>query len=87
MLKTVQKNLTGPTLGLYKATFDITVARVCPSNTHVPSSARTTQEQDFVFLYLPRTLGLPLGFPGTEEVVHTHIHISVDHCRKDLACF
>lgn len=77
---------------LYKAMalFDITVARACPSNTCVPSSVRTTQDQDFMFLHLPLTLGQSLGFIGTEEVIHTHKHFNQprnNHCRKDLACF
>lgn len=64
-------------LSLYKAraVFDITVARVCPSNTRVLISVKIIRDQDFVFLYLPLTLGLPLGFPSAEEVtIHTHTH-------------
>ena len=98
---------TAPTLGafptLYQdmATFDVTSTRRSPSNTCAPSTARSMQEQDFVFLYLPLTSGMPLGFPGIEEVVagihlsvytytHTYTQFSLlrnNHCRTGLVCF
>lgn len=57
------------------AVFDVTSARRSPSDTLAPSSARSTQDQDFAFRYMPLTLGLPLGFPGIEEVLMTDIYI------------
>lgn len=71
-----EKSHKSNTQSLYKtmAMFDITVARICPSNTHILSLVRITRDQDFVFLYLLLTLGLLLGFPGTEEVIHTQTH-------------
>lgn len=53
---------------------DVTSARHNPSNTLAPSSARSTQDQNFAFRYMPLILGLPLGFPGIEEVVLTDIY-------------
>lgn len=92
----LQLPMLGAFPGLHQAMamFDGTSTRRSPSKTRAPSSARSTQDQDFGFLYTPLTLGLPLGFPGIEEVVmtdiYTHTHFSQprnNHCRKDLVYF